>query len=318
MVVRTIAICIVAAALIGCAGSRATSALENSIPQVTVTGGSANRNSIQGAKRGALLYVSDPDAGTVFMYSYPALKPAGMLTGIDSPTGMCVDKKTGNVWITETSPYAAGAMEFAHGGTTPIQTLQIGSDNFANACAVNPTNGELAIANVTFGGDDPGDVIVFNVHTGKSKTYHEKGMFYYEFLGYDSRGNLFVAGTPPYYGTMFRFAELPSGARKLVNIRWHGPPISLPGNVQDDGTSITVGSVQDALLYRTIGGKVTGTTTFGGSCYTDQYFIDGDKVIVPSSCSGVATVSVYNYPAGGKPITTLTGFSSAFGAVISR
>ena len=50
----------------------------------------------------ALLYVSDPDAGKVFVYSYPALKPAGMLTGINAPTGMCVDKTTGNVWITKT------------------------------------------------------------------------------------------------------------------------------------------------------------------------------------------------------------------------
>jgi hypothetical protein len=50
----------------------------------------------------------------------------------------------------------------------------------------------------------------------------------------------------------------------------------------------------------------------------DQYYIDGDKVIAPSNCSSVATVSVYNYPAGGAPIATLTGFSTAFGAVISR
>ena len=126
-------------------------------------------------------------------------------------------------------------MKFAHPGTDAHSDATIQSVLFANAWAVNPTNGELAVANVTFGGDDPGDVIVFNVRTGKSKTYYEKGLFYVEFLGYDSRGDLFVDGTPPYYGTMFRFAELPSGARKLVNIRWHGPPISLPGNVQYDG-----------------------------------------------------------------------------------
>jgi hypothetical protein len=315
VIARRIAALVVAALLAGCADSRTTSGLESPIPETMVTAVNANHNSLRATKGSALLYVSDPDAGTVFIYSYPALKPAGRLTRINSPTGMCVDQKTGNVWITETNPYAAGAIEFAHGGRKAIETLQIGSGNFANACAVNPTNGELAVANRTFDGDDPGDVIVFNVHTGKSKTYYDKSLFYVEFLGYDSRGDLFVDSTRG--GTMFRFAELPKGARKLVNIRWHGPSISLPGNVQDDGTSITVGSVQEALLYRTLAGKVTGTTTFDGACYTQQYFIDGDKVIVPSDCRSVATVSVYNYPAGGKPIMTLSGFKSTFGAVIS-
>ena len=53
-------------------------------------------------------------------------------------------------------------------------------------------------------------------------------------------------------------------------------------------------------------------------CLINQYFIDGDKVIVPGYCNKSSSVSIYNYPAGGFPIKTITGFTFAYGAVISR
>ncbi len=68
--------------------------------------------------------MSDEDAGTVLIYTYPGLKPAGSLSGFSTPAGMCVDPKSGNVWITDT--LRSDVVEFAHGGTTPIQTLTDG------------------------------------------------------------------------------------------------------------------------------------------------------------------------------------------------
>jgi len=102
-----------------------------------------------------------------------------------------------------------------------------------------------------------------------------------------------------------------------VDIRWRGPRIAYAGNVQPDG-SITVGDMQKAIIYQSAGGNVIGTINLDGNCGMEQYFIDRDKVIVPSYCYGAATFSIYDYPAGGAPITTLTGFKSAFGAVVSR
>jgi len=163
VVARRTTVCIVAAAFVGCGGSRVTTGLQNTIPQTW-----------HDAKRSALLYVSDPKAGTVFIYAYPSLKAAGMLTGLNLPSGLCVDQKTGNIWIAETTR----VVEFAHGETKPIRTLQIGRDNNADACAVNPENGELAVANATFGGDGAGDVVIFNLGTGKSKKYYKKDLFY--------------------------------------------------------------------------------------------------------------------------------------------
>jgi hypothetical protein len=300
--------CGVVALLTGCVGTLHSETVPNTTQQAPRTGAKA---------RPALLYVSDDGKERVLVYSYPSLKRFGTLSGVGSPTGLCVDQKTGAVWVTETGS-TSQIIEFAHGGTKPIRTFQDSGGETVEGCAVSPTSDELAVSNATFGGDDPGDLIVYNLRTGKSKTYQDKKMFFFGFVGYDSSGDLFLDGTPLSYNSTFRLDELPSGGNKLINIRWHGPTIEQPGNIQYDGTNLTVGDVNKALVYQTAGGKVFGTTALTGACYAYQYFIDGDKVIAPSNCDKPGTISVYNYPAGGVPIKTIGGFGFAFGAVISR
>jgi hypothetical protein len=268
--------------------------------------------------RPALLYVSDDEKDDVLVYSYPSLKVVRTLPNIKSPAGLCVDPKDGSVWVTVSSDFVSQIVEFSHGGTKPIRTLQDSRGEDIVGCAVSPTSGDVAVSNATFGGDDPGDVVVYNLHTGKSKTYHDKQMLYFGSLGYDTGGNLFVDGRPSSYNSTFRLDELPDGGNKLVNIRWRGPTIRDPGNVQYDGTSVTVGDTDKALIYQIAGGKVVGTTVLAGACYVDQYFIDGGSVVVPSNCYKTGTVSLYRYPAGGAPIATIGGFGIPVGAVISR
>jgi WD40 repeat protein len=268
--------------------------------------------------RPALLYVSDGDKGDVFVYSYSSLKLVRTLSGLQSPTGLSVDPQNGNVWVTVAGPSVSQVVEFAHGGSKPMRTFQDGGDEGVEGCAVSPTSYDLAISNASFGGDDPGDVVIYNLQTGRSKTYRDKGMFYFALLGYDADGNLFADATPSSYNSTFRLDELPNGGNKLVNIRWHGPTIRDAENVQYDGTSVTVGDLEKALIYQTAGGKVLGTTTLTRACYVDQYFIDDDNVIVPSNCNKAGTISVYDYPEGGVPTKTIGGFGLAFGAVISR
>jgi hypothetical protein len=280
--------------------------------------GAAQNGARSGTKaRPALLYVSDDDKERVVVYSYPSLKRLETLSGVGSPTGLCVDQNTGAVWVTETGS-TSQVIEFAHGGMKPIRTFQDSGGETVEGCAVSPTSDELAVSNATFGGDDPGDLIVYNLRTGKSKTYQDKKMFFFGFAGYDSSGNLFLDGTPLSYNSPFRLDELPSGGDKLINIRWKGPAIVQPGNVQYDGGGVTVGDVNKALIYQTAGGKILGTTALTGACFMYQYFIDGDKVIAPSNCTKPGTVSIYDYPAGGVPTKTIDGFGFAFGAVISR
>jgi hypothetical protein len=292
------------AMLTGCVGSRYATSLPNTIPQTSQAGALA---------REALLYVSDGGTDKITVYSYPSLKLVQTISGLVNPNGLCVNQKTGAIWVT-VSGSVSQIVEFAHGGTKPIRTLEAGEYDVVNSCGVDPTSGDVAIANAAT--DDPGDVEIFDARTGKPTRYFDKQIFSYEFVGYDASGNLFVDGSAR--NSAFRLDELPSHGKKLVRILWQGPTIKTPGNVQYDGTDVAVGNPGMTLIYQTAGGKVLGTTVLTGACYVDQYFIDADKVIVPSSCSNGSVVSIYRYPEGGAPIKTIPGFKFPFGAVVSR
>jgi len=266
------------------------------------------------AKRGALLYVSDEDAGTVLVYTYPGLKPAGSLSGFSTPAGMCTDK-AGNVWITDT--LGSDVVEFAHGGTTPIQTLGDGA-GFADGCAVNPVDGDLAVANNTVGGDDPGDIVIYPGGSGTPAAYYDRHVFLMYFPAYDPEGNLFVDSSSFGHRGRFRLDELPSGGKKLVNVPWQGPKIARPANVQYAGGVLAVGDGVTGTIYQTSGGSVIGQTTLNNACGVNQYYIKRNRVIVPSFCNSTGVVSIYDYPAGGDAVKSLTGFQFPYGAVVSR
>src|SRR5262249_51229548 len=91
-----------------------------------------------------LLYTSDWRAGNVYVYSYPQGKLVGTLTGFDEPEGMCTDA-AGDIWVTT---YAREALiEYAHGGISPIATLDEGDYAEPNSCAIDPRTGDLATSN---------------------------------------------------------------------------------------------------------------------------------------------------------------------------
>lgn len=262
------------------------------------------------ATQGALLYVSDEYVGTVFVYSYPDLTPVGKLTGFKSAAGLCVDSKTGNIWVTD--PIASKIVEFAHGGTTPIKRLKEDA-GWVQACAVNPKNGDLAIVN-NFIFDDSGNLSIYSHAQGKPAVYYNRHMFYYDFVAYDGAGNAFVDGVS---GPPFRLAELPSGGTKLQNVPWSGPNIKSPGGLQYHAASLAIGDTGQPVIYQTSNGMVTGTTTLKKACSVEQFFIDGRRLIAPNTCGKTSNVLIYSYPAGGAPFKTLTGFKNAFGAVVS-
>ena len=134
-------------------------------------------------------------------------------------------------------------------------------------------------------------------------------------------------------GGRFKLDELHHREKRFLNIPWKGPAIRSPGGLQYDNGSLAVGDGYNPVIYQSSDGVVTGTTQLAGICgvsggFIGQFYIDGDKVIVPSTCKTGACwmlrcasgsmVSIFNYPAGGAPITSISGFKFAYGAVISR
>jgi hypothetical protein len=262
---------------------------------------------------GDLLYVSDLRAATVSIYTYPGDSSVGTLTDLSSPQGECIDK-SGNVYVTETG--AEQIVEYAHGGTSPIATL---SDPYYQpvACAIDPATGDLAVTNILYHRDGiGGNVVIYRHAKGTPKYFSSANIYSYYFVGYDSKGDLFVdglSGQAP-YGT-FEYAELARHHSKMKAIKLSGGSIAFPGNVQWDGEHIAIGDQDNAVIYQTTGRKIVGSTPLTGSSDVVGYFIDGGTVIAPDA--GNASVEFYDYPAGGNPTGTITGFEEPDGAVVS-
>jgi hypothetical protein len=328
----TLAVALAALMLAGCGSSLAAPATaasagaalqRGSIASIAlgVTAGAVrpqNRRSwmTPDAKKKQLLYVSDSRNWDVAVYDYNTGKQVGLLsTDLDYPQGMCVDQH-GNIWIANSGAY--NLLEFAHGGTTPIATLDDNSYEPVS-CSVNPKNGDLAVGNILYFREGlAGNVTVFEGAHGAGTLYSVDAIYAYYFVGYDNQGNLFFDGTDSKPGTngKFKYAELPLGSSKAKPITLSGGSVSFPGNVQWDGREMTVGDQSNAVIYQTSGGRITGSTPLTGSSDVVQFFIEGKTVVGPDA--GNASVEFFHYPAGGSAYETLTGLSEPVGAVISK
>jgi hypothetical protein len=203
----------------------------------------------------------------------PSMTLKGTLTGFDFPEGACADAN-GNIWIANTGDEE---MELYSRTGTLLKTLPV-YDEFPTSCAVNKSNGDLAVTNIESGTGGAGDVIVFANASGSGTPYSNANIYEPFFDGYDTHGNLFVDGenasrTSAYLG------ELPSGGSSISLINLTG------------GTLGTAGMVQwyNAGNYLALGDQACGGTT--SSCI---YWVS----IAGSSGTITATTNLTNYQGG--------------------
>ncbi|HEY4432813.1 MAG TPA: hypothetical protein VGM99_00295 [Candidatus Cybelea sp.] len=273
------------------------------------------------AKKRALVYVSDDTTYDVYVFTYPQGKLAGTLTGFSAPGGLCSDSK-GDVFIPNT--LGSTILEYAHGGANPIATFNDRQGAYPGSCDVNPITGELAVANTGSGNPTrPGDIAIFRGASGTPSFYKVMGHPYS--CAYDPAGNLFVDGEDVSFDN-FAFGELKAlrkGYHKIVL----NQPISLAGGVAWDGTSVAVGDVYNAVIYRfSVGGSngnLTGSTPLSGAVATWQFDLDRGRTVVPNSNTqdeSASAVLRYSYPGGGAALKTFGGgiVSNPVGAAISR
>ncbi|MFZ0681295.1 MAG: hypothetical protein WAM84_00285 [Candidatus Cybelea sp.] len=268
------------------------------------------------AKSEDLIYVSN--VYTITVYSYPKGKLVGTLDNFYKPYGECVDTK-GNVWITDSS--FGRIYEYAHGGTKPIQTLK-DPEYVPYGCAVDPTTGDLAVANYSDASARQGDLAVYHKAKGTPKSYIGYEFYYYYDCGYDAKGNLYLDGLND-YGENFEFGELAKGGGEIKDILLPNG-VRAPGGIEWDGQYVAVGDNAGEAIYQYTfsSGKATleGSTTLTGAGNVGQFGIVGSTVVTPNqffSESG-SGVLYYPYPAGGAPTQTITkGVFYPFSAVIS-
>lgn len=256
-----------------------------------------------------LMYVSDFGAASVSVYSYPAGKLEGHLRGVVAPAGECSDR-SGNVFVTE--PTAGKIREFAHGGTRPIAVLK---DSAPVACSVDPTTGDLAVANQSSQAG-PSGVSIFAAAHGAPVKYSAKGFYQHYAVAYDGAGNLFVDGVSRHL--KFRLAELLKNTAAFAALTVDHQ-IRVPGNVQWDGTHLAIGEQGKGRIYRFAiaggHGTLTSTVTLGDAWDPCQFWIAGTTVIAPNFAG--KSVGFWNYPDGGAPTKTIDGLDQPFGVTIS-
>lgn len=240
------------------------------------------------AKQEALVYGSD---AYVFIYTY-AGELVGELEGFPSdPRGLCSDQY-GDVYVT-----AGGEVyEYQRYGSLPVNVID-DSPEGANSCAVDPTTGNLALAN-------SGNVAIFPPGSFQYPTsYTNPNITSYSFCGYDSEGNLYVDGTGA--KNSFQFAELRHGSSTLTSIPLTGLNNSKhrAGGVQWDGQDVAVADGLSHAIYRVAvsgsSGKVVQTIHLSPwrSHGVVEFYIQGKRLLFPWK----ERVFFFDYPKGGRP-----------------
>ena len=139
--------CAGVAMLAGCGGSQPSIGAPGAMAQTSASAAQVERRGswmLPEASGEDLLYVTDEDANSVFVYSYPSGQSVGTLT-FSHPVGECVNT-SGDVFIADAQSSVA---EYAHGGTTQIGSLQLPDKYYppphAYNCAVDPRTGHVAV-----------------------------------------------------------------------------------------------------------------------------------------------------------------------------
>jgi hypothetical protein len=272
-----------------------------------------------------LLYVSDPGTNSVQIFTVGG-GLVQTLPRLNQPQGECVDN-AGNVYITNKG--ARNVLEYAHGGTSPIKTLD-DSGQLPVGCAVRgPT---VAVANLKPTGPGYGSISVYvGGVTTPTAIYSNPTVFdQINFVGYKGT-TLFIVGTLP-TGGGYQFGKmLPSGTISALTINGgaFGQP-SAPGGVQypPGANYVALGSTASPYIYHVSIGATSATTigktTLSGTCgVSTGFFIDeptpGQRLLYePEACNTLHDVTVHKFPAGGPPGSTYTtNLVHPFATVIS-
>jgi hypothetical protein len=255
-------------------------------------------------RHGVLYVVTYPQGGLVGEVSLPIFGNSG---------GICSDGN-GDIFV----PDVDEIVEYAHGGTEPVATLDDGSGNYKPiGCAVDPTTGNLAVTNYK-DSSSGGNVAIYANAQGEPTFYSDSRIPNPFYCGYDNQGNLFIDGGGP-------FAELPSGSGNFTNITLNRKKTAY-GQVQWDGTYVTVTSQNASKIYRLqisgSKGTIIGTTQLKGPGRraTSQSWIQGSTIIAPIGPGQLdSRIGFWNYPSGGKAFTivNLGSRAEAVGVTVS-
>lgn len=276
-----------------------------------------------------VLFVSDSGTDDVYIYSLPALKVIGTVTGFSQPQGECSDNK-GNVWVTDTN--AQIIYELDHHGRLVNELSDTGG--YPAGCAWDPTTGNVAVMNLFGTGSSNGAVLVYSKGSQVSQ-YRNPQQYYYNFGGYDTGGDLFFDGRDQTGN--FILSELPKGAKSPHTLSVVGGKIYYPGMVQWIATrrdlligDQSCGNAYVSCLYNvapsksvaTIRGSINLKNASGGSICDLIQGVKYSNEIAGSDYNFCGTTAsstdLWPFPGGGSPANHNTSTDSVpVGAAVS-
>ncbi len=265
-----------------------------------------------------LLFATDYGANNVNIYSMPGMALKGVLTGFNGPQGACSDKN-GNVWVTNTNTNQI--IQLSRSGSI-LNTLS-DPDGYPVGCAVNPTNGDLAVTDI-FDFSEAGGVLIYANASGSPTRISNPAQYEYFFDGYDSNGNLYVDGFS-YPSFTFTISVLPAGSSSMTTASISGTQPLFPGMVQwyRVGNYLAVGDQDASAVYwYSVSGTsltYTGETTLSSATDLVQGVIaaNNQKYLAGGDAAG-STESRWMWDAGGSPTNQSSGtIIEPIGAAIS-
>ena len=308
----TLSMCVAATMFSGCGASQPPIGAPGAMPQTRTVGAYRNGGPRMQSETtsGDLLYVTDGEL--VKIYTYPQDTFVATLGNFGSVYGMCSDV-AGDVFIPEY--YQNTVLEYAHGGTSPIATINTIYD-FPADCSIDPTTGNLAVTTDS-------QVEVFKSSSsgwGLPTYYTDSGLGLMNFCGYDGSGNLFVDG----YDGSYQLAELPAGSSTFTNISLNRRVKAIPYGVMWDGKDILIASGWRTRKFPTpiyrfsisgSSGTLVGITKLlrsGGQFHA--FWLQGNKIIG----THIGGEAIWNYPEGGLPSKHISGVGGAVTVSVAK
>lgn len=311
---RTIAFTAMLSCLIAC--SAQTAAVPTTAPTTSVSNHGAKANN---SNDDTLMYVSQTASnpeGQIFVLSYPRLKLVQTISGLGAPpVYMCSDSK-GDVFVTATDFSSAGYVyEFAHGGTQPIETLTDPGPGYAQSCSVDPTTGNLAVANgpnvAVYGSGQSVPIIYDASDIGAAD------------CAYDDSGDLFVDDSSQKNG----IAELPSGGTNFLDINLN-KSIGTSHLQWWDNQLVVYAETAPKSPFEMVQIQITGSSgTVSAPIYLDsktkhrgaawEFALWGKTI---AFARGAEPIYLWHYPKGGRPYKSQKpkGENAYYGIAISQ
>lgn len=264
--------------------------------------------------------------GTIYILALPQLKLKGTITGLYEPLGMCSDA-SGNVYVAESG--AARVDKLSRAGT--FLSEYVDPYGTPSACAVNPKNGDVAVADVA----GATRALIFSSPSSPPAVLAISNMTYLDYAAYDRKGELWISGNDGDYLAIARCSA--SKCRTLVvknggdfhtgAVQWDGVrktwvifEESCPNNPGSCSFPISKKGVlgNDTSYYRNKNQQVCALQQAVIGALAKSYVVGGDWG-TPCYGSGSNAVYRWSYPAGGTPANhyRLPDYAEPYGSALS-